>query len=149
MGETNRQFPVAEVAISMMGFQQSGGIKERIQVGDISGVRRPLGQIGWAEMRTYLWLHIEGLEENELFQLGDLMWVSEPGGERYDKRRYSIPLERLQQLFPTFDVNRALDTADYYQPFMPFDEDNGFTLIAEKPLSVHGLVFDKATMEFL
>lgn len=155
MGWTSRDYPVAEIALSLEygGVLASG--HERKIVGDIIAIRKPSAGIGMAEMKRFLWLRVEGLEENEFGTL--TMLESEEGGPgedltSYDKRRYCIPLERLKALYPDFDINRALDSDDIYQPFLPVDEDGPALYLTSSvvaPLSVEGLVFDKRTRTYL
>jgi|SRR3990167_179690 len=140
MGYTNHNYPVMEIAISCEhGGTHTGGTKERKCVGDIIAIRRPAQAVGRLEQSGYLWLRIEGLEENEMARLTDPI-------EGHDKRRYCIPLDRLAQVVPSFNVARARDLADKYQPFLGVDEDPPFRFIcSERPFNVHGLVWDKQT----
>lgn len=148
MGQTNPNYPVFEIAISCEhGGTHSGGLKERKCVGDIIAIRRPAQAIGSKEMSRFLWLRVEGLEENEMARLTDPI---EQNGETYDKRRYCIPLERLQAIVPSFNVNRAKDLNDKYQPFLNVDEEPPYRFIGQhRPLNVRGLVFDKLTGRFI
>jgi len=147
MGQTNRKYPIMEAAISLEdAAPHSGG--ERKLAGDIIALRREgVGEIGKKERHGYLWLRLEGLEENDFTQLTESL---EQGGERFDKRRYCIPLNRLERVVPGFSISRAMDPADPYQPFMPVDEDVPHSYLDRGPiLSVEGLVFDKVTGRYL
>jgi hypothetical protein len=145
MGLTNHKYPTVEIAICLTDHADHDN--ERAKIGDIIAVRKPLGQIGTKEMSRFLWLQIEGLEENEFVRLRESVYGE--SSKLYDKRRYCIPLERLKKLFPSLDVNRCKDPDDKYQPFEPMEEDKGYTLTFEPPLAVSGLVFDKETGEYL
>ena len=140
MGQTNRQYPVFEIALSCEhGGTHTGGTKERKCIGDIIALRRPATAVGSAEMSSYLWLRIEGLEENDMARLTDPI-------DGFDKRRYCIPFGRLAAIAPDFNVARAKDLNDKYQPFLNVDEETPFRfLTARRALNVHGLIFDKQT----
>ena len=75
-----------------------------------------------------------------------------PGEEpdlRYDKRRYAVPLERLAELDPTFDIDRAKDLNDVYQPYIPLDGDDGTFLSEHSPFQAEGLIWDKELQDYL
>ena len=147
MSETDPTYPVMEAAISLEAFADLTSGHERKQEGDIISIREPVGFIGFKEAETYLWLKLEGLEEDEMNLLIESLY---DGGEVYDKRRYLISLDRLKELEPTFDLNRARDVDDLYQPFLTLDEDT-HQLITEnsQPLQISGLVFDKSIGDYL
>lgn len=153
MGQTNPKYPVFEVVLSLEDADaHTGGTKERKQAGDIIGIRKPLGAIGSGEMHRFLWLWLEGLEENEMTRLTEPLYAI-PGddtSQQFDKRRYSIPLARLQAVVPSFNIARALDVTDMYQPFLLPDLESPFPhLTTPRPLDVHGLVFDKSVGGFI
>lgn len=144
MGQTNPAYPIFEIAISCEhGGTHSGGLKERKTVGDIIAIRKPGIGIGLKEMSGYLWLRIEGLEENDMARLIDPI-------EGFDKRRYCIPFDRLKAIIPSLDINRAKDLNDKYQPFLSVDHDPPYRFIGTtRPLNIHGLIFDKQTGRFI
>lgn len=144
MGQTNPKYPVFEIAISCEhGGTHTNGTKERKCVGDIIAIRPPLGMIGGKEMGGYLWLHVEGLEENAMWHLVDTV-------DGFDKRRYCIPLDRLTAIVPSFNSSRAKDLDDKYQPFLNVDEEPPFRhLNKARPYNVHGLVYDKQMSRFI
>lgn len=147
MGETNAVYPVCELALSLESCTPLAGGHERKLAGDIIACRVPGSGIGTAEAHSYLWLRVEGLEENVCARLTDRV---EEGGAAFDKRRYCIPLERLQAVVPTFDIARALDPLDLYQPFLVVDEDGPYTFLTmTPPLAAEGLIFDKVTGAYL
>lgn len=119
----------------------------RVQCGDIVVVRPPGPAIGLKERATFLWLQIEGLDDSEM---ASLMTPLMENGVIVEKRRYSIPFWRLQEVWPAFDRVRAMNPVDIYQPFQIYDQEYGEKLVDNvAPLVVQGLVFDKATMRFL
>ena len=147
MGQTNPNYPVREIAIAVEDCAaHTFATKERKLAGDIIACRRPAYIVGTGEVAVYLWLRVEGLEENEMARLTDMLVE---GGVRFDKRRYCIPLARLAEVAPGFSVARALDPADKYQPFLTFDTESHLWLTAAPPFDVRGLVFDKQTGAFL
>lgn len=150
MGQTNPRYPVMEIALAVEDCaSHTGRLRERKRAGDIVAVRQPHYAIGAKERAAYVWLRLEGLEENEMARLADVL-VETEDGPVFDKRRYCVPLDRLAEVLPGFDVGRARDTADTYQPFYNLDEETGTWLALQvPPLDVHGLVFDKLTGEYL
>jgi len=155
MPETFRDFPVMQALILVQSHNPLPSGHERAEEGDIISLRRPLGSMRRAQTRRYLWLLIEGLAYNEMSILDRTN--TEPLDDepptvaiQYDKRRYSIPLDRLKVVAPFLDLVRVRDTTDAYQPFLNIDEDTGEIFPSPRPpLSVHGLVYDKALQEFL
>lgn len=162
MGETNKKYPVKEIAIFLRGKSVLDG-KERCQVGDIIEVRYPSIGIGKKEAKEYLWLRVEGLEELEFDRLKDPLgepfsksgdYKRRDGSVKYDKRRFSIPLHILKRHLPNLNIDKALDLNTIYQPFFILDEDDQYTtdflFLADKPpLQAQGLIFDKNTNTFI
>lgn len=146
MGQTNRVYPVVEVALSCTAHAPLDSGHERKLTGDIIAVRPPNMGIGLMEGHRYLWLRLDSWEEE---QTGQLTMSVQEGDVAYEKRRYQIPLERLKAIVPAFDVDRALDPTDPYQPFLSVDLETGLFLSAAPPLDIHGLVLDVVTGEYL
>lgn len=151
MGETNLTYPVMEVALSMENAPDNVSGTERKKVGDIVALRNPGEFMGVQEGKRYLWLRIEGLEENEFALLAQQIFepTDPESGDPFDKRRYCIPLDRLEVVYPTLDQGRALDPTDFYQPLILVDSEDLIFIDADPPFQVSGLVFDKATGEYL
>lgn len=161
MGETNPTYPVREIALSLEDCApHTDGTKERKLSGDIIVCRVPSQGIGREEAQRFLWLRLDGLEEGQFARLTDA--VSDPSGPSlsdlpdgtpivvFDKRRYCIPLDRLAQASPGFDVAQALDSTARYQPFLNVDEESPYLFLVDaRPMDAHGLVFDKTTGAFL
>lgn len=141
MGQTNRRFPVYEVAVLTQSHAPLASGHERAVEGDIIAVRPPLRGIGMLEMHRHLWLRVDGFEEGELSLTANV-----PG---FEKRRYQIPLARLAEAVPGFDPAQARNPTAVYQPFCVTDEDTGVFATAVTPLDAHGLVFDTLTGEYL
>jgi len=146
-----RAYPIAEIAIAV-----ESRVPERIQEGDICGVRKPQVGIGLKEASQFLWLLIEGLEANEYSILNTPVYEPfDPTGQyndaktRFDKKRFCVPLARLLQVAPTINLARIRDTADDYQPFYTLDQDDHLWLTDMGPLSHEGLIFDKVTGAYL
>ena len=150
MSELDQNYPVMEIAISLVNYAPLDSGHERVLVGDIVTVRKPDIGVGRFEVYNYLWLRVEGLEESEFSRLTDSIVSS--AGEKYDKRRYGIPLEKLEELDPEFDADLALDTDNIYQPFLVVDYLDEYYFILEddhQPFQINGMVFDKETQEYL
>ncbi len=139
MPQTYKDYSSVEVAVSLTSEKDLASGHERKQEGDIIVVRRPLKGIGTAEAKTHLWLKVEGLDKADLDKL--TQQVDEDND--YGKRRYCIPLEQIKKQMSSFDISRALDKDEIYQPFLLVDEDNYLFLVEVAPLQVQGLVFDK------
>jgi hypothetical protein len=97
-------------------------------------------------------MRVEGLEEHEFFKLTDCIEDS-TSNIVYDKRRYSIPLEKIYEIAPDFDVDAALEDKHIYQPFLFVDyDDRSFEFVLEddhQPFQVNGLVYDKVIGDYL
>lgn len=148
MPETYKSFgEVREIAIS------TGSRGGSIEQGDILCVRKPVGHCGMAERGRMIWIRVTTeLDSTVLDQLGEPFIESDV---LYQKRRYSVPLNRIAEKFPSFDINRALDEGDHYQPFVgtpdtPYGVKGNFQWAETiPPFDIEGFVFDKATMRFL
>lgn len=169
MPQTYREFPVMELALSCVQAHA-----HRKQEGDIVAVRAPLGMIGTAEARSYVWLLVEGLDTSLMTRLTEPLYAAYNGTAPLsvdtpivDKRRFCIPFTRLQQVHAAFAPDRARDLRDVYQPFLPIETETYYYrlgsehqplhglrrlpagLVGVKPLHVHGVVFDKRFMQYL
>jgi len=147
-----RNYPIAEIAICLWSMDG-----ERLQEGDITSVRKPQIGIGLKEASRFLWLLIEGpeyigyagLKEKVTEPIDPTRLYEDQAYIKYDKRRYSIPLDRLKIVFPALDLARCRDLDDKYQPFYTLDDDNKLWLTDRIPLDTAGLVFDKALGVYL
>lgn len=142
-----------EVAIALESLADDAG-GERKKEGDIIVVR-PIGEgIGETETKRYLWLRIEGLFNRAEYDVLALpIVVHDPIDPaiitEYDKRRYNIPLAKLQTFDATFDIDRARDSLDFYQPYMIIDQETFQYLTVDPPFNVSGLIFDKSTGTYI
>ena len=142
---------IMEVAIALENAQDDSG-GERKKEGDIIAVRLSGSYIGTKEATNHLWLRLEAADYERLQFDALVEAVFEPDqdtGTRYDKRRYCIPFGRLLILDPAFDVDRARDPADIYQPYLVVDEEDYTFVSSESPFQVSGLVFDKTVGDYL
>lgn len=150
MGDTNPNFPTREIVIALENAPDNASGTERIKIGDIIAVRPPGSFIGRLESRRYLWLHIDGLEENTFaIFMKQVFEPTDPQGTPYDKRRYCIPLDRLEIVYPALNQTRALDLDDFYQPFLTIDSEDFEILTAGSPFDVNGLIFDKVIGDYI
>lgn len=165
MPETFRSYQTWEVALFVVDNSPLASGHERVQEGDIAAIRLPLPHIGTKERFKFLWVRLSGEDDNIMSDLAQPN--TEPadtlnengtfqrGANVFEKRRFCIPFERLNDV-SAFDLARARDTADSYQPFQPIDEDmpidggEGLRLGSSRgPLDIRGLVFDKSTGMYL
>ena len=143
MSELNPNYPVMEMAISLVDHAPLESGHERVLAGDIIAVRYPDIGIGLKEAKAFLWIRVEGLEEHELRLLDRSI-------KGFDKRRYCIPLEKIKEIRPSFDVDLAMDENIIYQPFLTIDYETDYCFILEEPpFQISGLVYDKLTGEYL
>ena len=155
MSQFARSYPDVEIAISTQSYSPLASGHERVQEGDIVTVVGKLRTSrGLKAGKLFLWLRIYGEEIAFLQQLMehifDLDGDGDPG-KQFDKKRFNIPLQRLKNQFPAFDLVRARDPLDDYQPFIPFDEDDFRYLEgpALRPFALWGLVVDKKTLRLV
>jgi hypothetical protein len=151
MGVTNPNYPTMEIALAMVNAPDNADGTERMKKGDIIAIRKPADFIGTQEGKIFLWLHIDGPEENEFAAFAQQVYepTDPETGERFDKRRYEVPLGRLQVLYPAFNQSRATDPNDFYQPFLLIDSEDFEIVAADPAYAVSGLVFDKAIGDYL
>jgi len=152
MSELDPNYPVMEIAISLVSYAPLASGHERVIEGDIVAVRKPDEGIGREEAMNFLWMRVEGLEESEFVKLTDYV-VDSTSNIVYDKRRYCIPLEKLVEADPEFDLELALEDEFMYQPFLFVDyEDRTFYFLLEDghlPFQVSGFVYDKVIGDYL
>jgi len=151
MSFLNPNYPTMEVAISLVDYAPLASGHERVLAGDIIAVRKPDTGIGTKELEDFLWLRLEGLEEDEFSKLTDNISDS-TSNIIYDKRRYCIPLERLLELDSTFDIDLTLQAGSKYQPYLFVDYELDYSFVLENPLQpfeVSGLVYDKVIGDYL
>ena len=116
--------------------------------GDIVATRpwNPPRFVGRKERHQFLWMLIWGLPYEQISDLHDAYYENDIP---YDKRQYCIPLERLAEVDPAFDIARARDVNDFYQPYFTLDEVSGEVIATREAFLTTGLVYDKATLRFL
>lgn len=148
MSLTNPNYPLMEIALSTVSYPQSESGHERKLAGDIVACRRANIGAGLRELKRYIWMRVEGLEEDDwdALKMPVIDWSIK---QKYDKRRFCVPLERLSQFDASFDYNKAIDTDLIYQPFCPVDETTGLWLYNPTPINVMGLIYDKETGIYL
>ena len=135
---------IVEVAICTDNLaDHSGG--ERAKEGDIVAIRPPGTRIGTKEGKLFLWLRLDDLTHEQYV----LAQILKEDGTRYDKRRFCIPLHRLEQLDPSFSPSRTIDQDDMYQPYLTVDEETYEFLTVTRTFLVQGLVYDKVTQSYL
>lgn len=137
-----KDYSALEVCLSCVSFSRI--IKRH--AGDIILVRPILGRIGWKEAKDYFWLPVEGIDKTMYAYFQEPLILDE---EPYDKRRYSIPFNRLETLCPFIDFERIADDNDVYQPFYQLDIDTYEFILCNEVLQFEGLIFDKNTGLYL
>lgn len=99
---------IVEVCIAAHDFGPG-----RAQEGDIIAIREPQLHIGLKEGRDFLWF----LADDSELPDPALLEGDAPGL----KKRFNIPLARLQAKFGQFNLSRARNPDDWYQPFRGTD----------------------------
>jgi len=148
MSKTNIKYPVMEIMVSTISYADLSSGSERKNAGDIVAVRKPNIGAGLRELKRFIWMRVEGLEENDWTNL-KLPVIDWNEKRKFDKRRFAIPLQRLVQFNASFDIAKAQDANIIYQPFIPVDEETGLWLADPRPINVMGLIHDKETGIYL
>ena len=151
MSDLDPNYPIMEIAISLVSYASLPSGHERVIEGDIVAVRYPDTGVGRKEIEEFMWMRVEGLEESEFSKLTDYV-IDSTSQIVYDKRRYSIPLEKIYEIDPDFDIDLALKEDRIYQPFLLVDYDEDYSFILEDgqlPFQVSGLVYDKVIGDYL
>lgn len=128
-----------EVAIQAVDY----GDPKRVQVGDIVTMRPARGSVGRKELQSVIWVTINSPV--------DLGWADfkEPmrdkNGEVIAKRRFSIGvgLGKLKTIMPSFDLAKAANPNEVYQPFVNVDATGGRQR-AKQDIPLTGLFTDKS-----
>lgn len=157
------EYPEMEMAIWLTSNATQNGIGHLVE-GDIVDVREPWYLTSIKVARVAMWLRVEGFEREMFFHLKDPLYnlshpdplveidTSDPTIITLEKRRYCIPLSNFAQYVNQFDMNRALDISDAYQPFIieSLVEPNVcLYVLPNAPLDLDGLIFDKLTQEYI
>jgi len=145
---TFRNYRVRQIGLYVKSEAPLATGHERIQEGDIGVVLNPNEGVAGIERAHYLWLRVQGRDDNDMDRLQDNNQPDIDGNVFWDKRRYCIPFKRLKEVYPPLDISSVKDPVDMYQPFLGIDNDNGLFLITRPPLTVFGLVFDKETRRY-
>jgi hypothetical protein len=154
------EYPVMELAVWLTSNATQNGIGHLIE-GDIVTVREPHHAISDIEANIALWLRVDGWEREMIGHLTDPLYNLSQADPLaaidletppvvIEKRRYCIPLQNLVQ-HTDFDLDRALDRWDAYQPFirnMRVMPDMRVYSVIDAPLDLDGLVWDKLTQRY-
>ncbi len=159
MPETFRDYPVYELTLALFSKRDRQG--EHIQEGDIVDAY-PAGDVigmGRKEIKLFMRIRVEGWDSSQYGRLNthlteppDDFDEIDPEPPKYDKRRYCVPLDRLNKVLPSLDLAKARDPNVIHQPGMPVDTDDPHDYLegAEmRPLPIEGLVWDKVLGEFI
>lgn len=108
-----------EIAIQAFDYPEPG----RAKAGDIIVVRKAIGTIGKEEKTGFIWVTMD--VANDAVLSGLMEFPTDVQGRVVEGswRKFSIPLLRLKQLNASFDLKRAADPLDAYQPFVNISGD--------------------------
>lgn len=131
--------------MAIMVKNAPGGIEE----GDILTCRKPKGGIGDLEAGICIWIKVE-LSENLAGKIAQA--IRDVNGKSVlIKRRYKITLDKIKALNAEFDLNRAKDHMDKYQPYLEIDKDYLFVDHNPQILELEKLkiIWDKQTETYI
>lgn len=113
---------MVEVAIAMFNSGNPLGAR----VGSIVEARQPLGMIGSKERLLYLWMQVEGPDEEVLLGLKEHRY-QDPGSRLIlvHKYRWEVPVAALQGTIRGFELLRAMNPLEVYQPTLNLDARTG------------------------
>jgi hypothetical protein len=136
---------MAVYEIAIMVKNAPGGIEE----GDILTCRKPAGGIGKSEAGICIWIKVE-LGEKLAEQIREPIYDVN-GKSVLVKRRYKITLDKIKELNAEFDLNRAKDHIDKYQPYLEIDKDYLFVDPNPQILELEKLkiIWDKQTETYI
>jgi hypothetical protein len=134
---------IKEIAIAL--FDSHGGIEE----GDIVQCRKVSDGIGLKEAHGFLWFRADISDQLALVLASTHTDASD---NVINKRRFQIPLTQIQAVVdPNFDISRARDINDNYQPYLAIDAGCLFTDPDPQTFELEGmdLIWDKSTGDYV
>ena len=146
MPQTYDDNDIFEVAIMVVDFADNPHGTERIKEGDIVASRRGIQRIGTLERGILLWLRLRGVDSHVWHQFKSVLEIEE---QRFDKRRYCIPLARLAQVRPDINMGFVREVQMDYQPDFIIDEETGNALIEGPVMKPNGLIYDKLKGDYI
>ena len=134
---------IKEIAISL--FDSHGGVEE----GDVIECRDVSNGIGLKEAEGYLWFRADISPSLADVLRGPQMDIN---NHVVNKRRFKIPLQQIKNVIDAnFDLDRARDLNDNYQPYLPIDAGCLFTDPDPQTFAIEGLdlIWDKSTEGYI
>lgn len=127
-----------EIAVQAVDYRNP----KRAQVGDIITVRQVRGAIGRKEVNHLIWFTVDSPVDLNVRDFRAS--VRDAKGGVVAKRRFSIgsDLSRLKTIMPSFDLAKAANANEVYQPFLNLDERLGKQQ-SKQDLPLTGLIVDK------
>lgn len=119
-----------EIAIQAYDYPEP----HRAKAGDIIVVRQAVGAIGKKEQGSYLWITID------VSDVRIVAGLNEPDVDAGEKRRFSIPLQRLKSIMSSLDLERVANPKDNYQPFVSV---SGSRMTSTQDVPLTNLINDK------
>ena len=129
---------IYELAIQAFDYPEP----DRAKAGDIIVCRPATGSIGKEEMTSLIWLTIDVTNESVLSGLMEFPTDVQGRVIGGAWRKFAIPLLRLKQLNASFDLKRAADPMDAYQPFINVD---GGRVVVKEHIPYDQSIVDKET----
>lgn len=129
---------IYEIAIQAFDYPDP----DRAKAGDIIVVRPAVGVIGKEEQTGIIWITVD--VTNPVVLEGLMEFPTDVQGRVIagSWRKFAIPLLRLKQLNASFDLKRAADPRDAYQPFVQID---GTRMTVKEHIPYDQTVIDKET----
>lgn len=129
-----------EVAIQAEDYHDP----KRAQVGDIITIRPARGTMGRKQLKHLIWITIDS--PVDLNPIDFIKPVLDEKGQIIAKKRFSIGsnLSKLKAIMPSFDLSKAANANELYQPFLDLDEKLGKQR-SKQDVPLVGLFQDKGT----
>lgn len=129
---------IYELAIQAFDYPEP----DRAKAGDVIVARPATGKIGKEELTQFIWITMDVV--NPVVLEGLMEFPSDVEGRTIPGkwRKFSIPLLRLKQLNASFDLKRAADPRDAYQPFVNI---SGSQMTVKESVPYDQTILDKDT----
>lgn len=112
---------IYEIAIQAEDYQDP----RRAQVGDIITIRPARGTMGRKQVNHLIWITVDSPVDLNIADFKSPVFAKD--GTMLHKRRFNIngSLDKLKQIMPSFDIEKAKNPRETYQPFLNLDEKLG------------------------
>jgi len=161
--ETHKEYLVYRVWLSKFSYTMLESGSKRIKEGMIvesqsetfnGKIISNIYGMGTKDIKLFIAIRMRGYDRtimNALKQENERV-IDSNNSITYDERRFMVKFEDLKILYPSFDLNRARDLNDPYQPFRitkDLSSGRGHGHIADDPIfDVDSVVWDLKTRQY-